>query len=74
MRVEKDLLGVHEVPDDVYYGIQTLRATENFPITGYHPHGELIRALGMVKGAAAEANMYIGSLNPSIRKSNCAGV
>ena len=68
MREEKDLLGVHEVPDDVYYGIQTLRAVENFPITGYHPHGELIRALGMVKGAAAEANMYIGSLKPSIGK------
>ncbi|WP_407306848.1 aspartate ammonia-lyase [Desulfosporosinus sp. SB140] len=68
MRQEKDLLGVHDVPDDVYYGIQTLRATENFPITGYHPHRELIRALGMVKGAAAEANMHIGSLSPVIGK------
>ncbi|KJR45163.1 Aspartate ammonia-lyase [Desulfosporosinus sp. I2] len=66
MRQEKDLIGIQEVPDDVYYGIQTLRAVENFPITGYHPHGELIRALGMVKGAAAEANMYIGTLKPSI--------
>ncbi|AFM43164.1 aspartate ammonia-lyase [Desulfosporosinus acidiphilus SJ4] len=68
MRQEKDLIGVHDVPDDVYYGIQTLRATENFPITGYHPHRELIRALGMVKGAAAEANMFIGSLSPAIGK------
>ncbi|OLN31889.1 aspartate ammonia-lyase [Desulfosporosinus metallidurans] len=68
MRQEKDLIGVHEVPDDVYYGIQTLRATENFPITGYHPHRELIRALGMVKGAAAEANMHIGALSPTIGK------
>ena len=66
MRQEKDLIGIHEVPDDVYYGIQTLRAVENFPITGYHPHGELIRALGMVKGAAAEANMFIGTLKPTI--------
>ncbi|WP_088228920.1 aspartate ammonia-lyase [Desulfosporosinus sp. FKB] len=68
MRQEKDLIGVHDVPDDVYYGIQTLRATENFPITGYHPHRELIRALGMVKGAAAEANMFVGSLSPAIGK------
>ncbi|MDQ7093846.1 aspartate ammonia-lyase [Desulfosporosinus sp. PR] len=68
MRQEKDLLGIHDVPDDVYYGIQTLRAIENFPITGYHPHRELIRALGMVKGAAAEANMYVGSLSPVIGK------
>ena len=66
MRQEKDLIGIHEVPDDVYYGIQTLRAVENFPITGYHPHGELIRALGMVKGAAAEANMFVGTLKPTI--------
>lgn len=66
MRQEKDLLGIHEVPDDVYYGIQTLRATENFPITGYRPHRELIRALGMVKGAAAEANMHIGAMSPVV--------
>ncbi|KGP75119.1 aspartate ammonia-lyase [Desulfosporosinus sp. Tol-M] len=68
MRQEKDLIGVHEVPDDVYYGIQTVRATENFPMTGYHPHRELIRAMGMVKGAAAEANMHIGALSPEIGK------
>ena len=68
MRREKDFLGVHEVPDEVYYGIQTLRAVENFPITGYHPHPELIRALGLVKAAAAQANMEIGVLNPAIAK------
>lgn len=68
MREEKDFLGVHKVPDEVYYGIQTLRAVENFPITGYHPHPELIRALGLVKAAAAQANMEIGTLNPAIAK------
>jgi aspartate ammonia-lyase len=68
LRQEKDLIGVHDVPDDVYYGIQTLRAVENFPITGYHPHRELIRAMGMVKGAAAEANMHVGTLSPVIGK------
>ncbi|MHB1653610.1 MAG: aspartate ammonia-lyase [Desulfitobacteriaceae bacterium] len=66
MRKEKDLLGIHEVPDEAYYGIQTLRAVENFPITGYHPHHELIRALGLVKAAAAQANMDIGVLNKTV--------
>jgi len=68
MRKEKDLLGIMEVPSHVYYGIQTMRARENFPITGYCPHRELIRALGLVKAAAAQANMAAGSLNPSVGK------
>lgn len=66
MRKEKDLLGIHEVPDDVYFGIQTLRAVENFPITGYTPHRELICALALVKAAAAKANMATGTLNKTI--------
>ncbi|HHY27673.1 MAG TPA: aspartate ammonia-lyase [Desulfitobacterium dehalogenans] len=69
MRKEKDLLGIMEVPEDVYYGIQTLRAIENFPITGYRAHHELIRALGLVKAAAAQANMDIGSLNRVVGES-----
>ncbi|WP_425806657.1 aspartate ammonia-lyase [Desulfitobacterium sp. Sab5] len=68
MRKEKDLIGFHEVPDEVYYGIQTIRAMENFPITGYHPHVELIRALGWVKAAAALANIKVGALSPSVGK------
>ncbi|NMA69642.1 MAG: aspartate ammonia-lyase, partial [Desulfitobacterium sp.] len=66
MRIEKDLLGSMEVPKDVYYGIQTLRALENFPITGYRPHRELILALTMVKKAAALANMKVGQLDSKI--------
>jgi aspartate ammonia-lyase len=62
VRTEKDFLGTKEVPEDAYYGIQTLRAVENFPITGYRIHGELIRALAMVKKAAALANMEVGRL------------
>ncbi len=62
IRIEKDFLGEREVPIDAYYGIQTLRAVENFPITGYRIHGELIRALAMVKKAAALANMEVGRL------------
>ena len=54
-RIEKDFLGEKEIPVDVYYGIQTLRAVENFPITGYKMHEELINALAIVKKAAAMA-------------------
>ncbi|MBM7588250.1 aspartate ammonia-lyase [Bacillus pakistanensis] len=56
-RIERDFLGEKEIPADVYYGIQTLRAVENFPITGYKIHTEMIKALAMVKKAAALANM-----------------
>ncbi|GBF09990.1 MAG: aspartate ammonia-lyase [Tepidibacillus sp.] len=65
-RLEKDLLGTKEVPKDAYYGIQTMRAVENFPITGYPPHKELIRAFGYVKKAAAMANSEVGVLNKKI--------
>lgn len=57
IRIEKDFLGEKEIPFDVYYGIQTIRAIENFPITGYRIDGSLIKALAMVKKAAAIANM-----------------
>ncbi|WP_046213496.1 aspartate ammonia-lyase [Paenibacillus wulumuqiensis] len=62
MRVEKDFLGTKEVPDEAYYGIQTLRAVENFPITGQRLHPELIRAMAMVKKGAALANMELSRL------------
>ena len=62
VRIEKDFLGTKEVLADAYYGIQTLRAVENFPITGYRIHSELIKAMAMVKKAAALANMETGRL------------
>ncbi|PTM59091.1 aspartate ammonia-lyase [Desmospora activa] len=65
-RIEKDFLGEKDIPADAYYGIQTLRATENFPITGYRLHPSLIRAMAMVKKAAALANMETGRLNPRL--------
>ncbi|MGD6941910.1 aspartate ammonia-lyase [Cytobacillus gottheilii] len=61
-RIEKDFLGEKEVPAEAYYGVQTLRAVENFPITGYRIHPELIRAMAMVKKAAAMANMDVKQL------------
>ncbi len=62
-RIEEDLLGKRKVPKDVYYGIQTLRAKENFNITGYKMDRDFIKALGIVKKAAAKANMQIGLLD-----------
>ncbi len=62
MRIEKDFLGTKEVPDEAYYGIQTMRAVENFPITGQKLHPELIRAMAMVKKGAALANMELSRL------------
>jgi aspartate ammonia-lyase len=65
-RREHDLLGDRDVPADAYWGVHTLRATENFPITGTtiaaYPH--LIGALAAVKEAAARANQDLGLLEP----------
>src|SRR5436853_1867297 len=60
MRKEKDSLGFKELPAHVYYGVQTARAVENYPISGMKAHPTLIRAFGMVKRAAAEANKTLG--------------
>ena len=67
-RLEHDLLGDRSVPASAYYGIQTLRARENFHITGI-PLGHFpnfIKALAMVKKAAARANLKLGYLDPKI--------
>jgi aspartate ammonia-lyase len=56
MRKEKDSLGFKDLPAHVYYGVQTARAVENYPISGMRAHPTLIRAFGMVKRAATEAN------------------
>src|SRR5215471_10761054 len=59
-RQEKDSIGTKEIPADAYYGVQTVRAVENYPISGMRAHPTLIRAIGMVKRAAAEANKSLG--------------
>ena len=59
-RTEKDSLGPKEIPAEVYYGIQTARAAQNFPISGLRAHPSLIRAIAMVKEAAALANRELG--------------
>jgi aspartate ammonia-lyase len=65
-RIEHDFLGDREVPADAYYGVQTLRGSENFPITGYRIHPALIRAMAIVKKAAALANRDTGHLDHTI--------
>ena len=62
MRTEHDFLGELEVPNDVYYGVQTMRAIENFNITGQKLDPDFIKALAQVKKAAALANMDTGRL------------
>src|SRR5438477_3079042 len=61
-RVERDSLGEMEVPADVYYGASTARAVQNFPISGLRFPRPFIRALGLIKRAAAELNMDLGLL------------
>ena len=61
-RIERDSLGEMEVPADAYWGAQTQRAVENFPISGITFGRRFVRALGIVKKAAAEANADLGLL------------
>lgn len=67
-RIEKDTLGTKKVPADAYYGIETARALENFPVSGIKAHPRLVWATVAVKMAAAEANMAIGKLKKRIGK------
>ncbi|MHC8514255.1 aspartate ammonia-lyase [Sporosarcina sp. ITBMC105] len=62
-RLERDFLGERILPGDSYYGIQSLRALENFPITKERIHPKLIWALGIVKKSAAEANCEVNGLS-----------
>ncbi len=62
-RVEKDSLGKRPVPGHVYYGIETLRALENFPITDLHFHSDFIWALALIKKACAQANLSLRKLD-----------
>jgi aspartate ammonia-lyase len=67
-RTEHDLLGEKQVPADAYYGIQTLRALENFQISGrtIRDYPEFVRALALVKLAAARANHDVGDLDKQV--------
>src|ERR1700686_5248741 len=67
-RVERDPLGEVNVPSDAYYGGQTARAVQNFPISGLHAHEELVTATIFVKKAAAEANAALGRLDQAVAR------
>ena len=65
-RIERDPLGEKPVPEDAYYGIQTARALENFPISGMRAQPELVTATVLVKKSAARANMALGRLSSDV--------
>jgi aspartate ammonia-lyase len=67
-RTERDPLGELKVPADAYYGVQTARAVENFPISGLRAPADLVTATILVKKAAAEANAALGRLDAGVAR------
>ncbi len=65
-RLEKDSIGTKDVPEQAYYGVQTLRASENFRITGLFMHPEIINSLAYIKKACAVTNQEAGVLDKHI--------
>src|SRR5580765_4563684 len=65
-RIERDSLGEVPVPDAAYYGAQTARALDNFPVSGMRPHPDLVTATVLVKKCAAEANRGLGRLEARV--------
>jgi fumarate hydratase class II len=65
-RLEKDSMGLVRVPKEAYYGAQTQRAIENFPVSGWRFQREFLYALGLVKYAAARVNLELGFLKKTI--------
>ena len=65
-RTEKDSLGEVRVPGDAYFGVQTQRAVENFPVSGLRALPKLIWATAVVKKAAAMTNRELGKLDPAL--------
>ena len=66
LRTERDPLGEYSVPADAYFGIQTARASDNFPISGLRAAADLVTATILIKKAAAQANVSLGRLDPRI--------
>lgn len=67
-RQERDSLGIKEVPAWAYYGVETVRALQNFPISGIRPYPAYIMATAAIKKAAAETNASLGRLDTKIGK------
>ena len=67
-RIEKDTMGEVRVPAHVYYGAETQRAVDNFPVSGLRLPRVFIRAIGLIKKYAAQTNKELGLLDPKIAK------
>ena len=67
MRIEKDSLGPVQLPDDAYYGVQSIRAQQNFPLSDQFMQPEFIDSLVEIKKAAAMANHKAGTLSLEYR-------
>ncbi len=67
-RTETDSMGSMQVPEDSYYGAQTARAVENFPISGLRFPRGFIRALGLIKKHAARTNEALGLVPPNLAR------
>ncbi len=67
-RIERDSMGEMPVPAKAYWGAQTQRAVLNFPVSGYRFGRRFIRAMGLIKKAAAEVNEQLGRLKPDIAR------
>src|SRR5438309_3387679 len=65
-RTERDSMGEFDVPADAYYGATTMRAVVNFPISDLRMPRGFIRALGLLKQAAAQVNAELGLLDPAL--------
>ena len=68
-RIEKDSMGEFNVPQDAYYGAQTMRAVENFPISPLRFPRNFIKAIGLIKYAASKVNYELGLINQEISSS-----
>lgn len=68
VRSERDSMGERQLPQSVYYGIQTVRALENFPISGLKPLPEYVEACVLIKKAAAEVNGELGCIPAEVAK------
>ncbi|MEZ4666665.1 MAG: aspartate ammonia-lyase [Anaerolineae bacterium] len=67
-RVEKDSLGTVNVPADAYYGAQTQRAVNNFPVSGLKPYPAFVWAMALIKRAAAEVHLDLGLMDEKMAK------
>lgn len=70
-RLEHDSIGEKRVPKDAYYGVQSLRAAQNFPITGLFMHSDLINSMAEIKKASAITNYEMGRLDKKRLKAIC---